>query len=142
MADKVSTKNSWWPAYKTPILVIGALIVLFLVFMSGAAAGKFSNGLYNQHFNHFADRGLMPRMHHSFGLDNGLNNAQNRVRGTVTNVSGDTFTVAGYGATTQIKTTTSTQYQGGNQVKVNDTVVILGSTTNGTLTATQVSINP
>jgi uncharacterized protein YdeI (BOF family) len=141
MAETTSTKNSWTLSHKTLAIVIGSLLILFLVFMSGAAAGRFSSGFEGNNGRHEMVHGPMPRMNHSFGFG-GVNNNQDRLRGTVTNVNGDTFTVAGYGSTNQIKTITSTSYHGGNQVKVNDTVVVFGNASNGILNATQVIINP
>lgn len=71
-----------------------------------------------------------------------VSNNRNSVSGVVTNVSSSSFTVAGNGSTQQVTTNSSTQYQGGNQVKVNDTIIAYGTTSNGTLTATQIVINP
>lgn len=64
-----------------------------------------------------------------------------RIRGVVTAVSGDTFTVAGNGATNSVKTDSSTEYIGGDSVKVNDTVLVLGTTSESTFTASKVYIN-
>lgn len=69
-------------------------------------------------------------------------NSQDTARGVITSVNGTNFTVAGNGSTQQVSTSSSTQYQGGDQVKVNDSVVAYGTTNNGTLSATQVVINP
>lgn len=64
------------------------------------------------------------------------------ISGVVTTVNGSTFTVAGHGTTNSVQTTSSTQFTGGDKVAVNDSVLVSGSTANGTFTATQVAINP
>jgi len=79
---------------------------------------------------------------HRFRGGAGGLNSQNRISGVVTAVNGSSFTLAGQGSSTQVQTDSSTQYQGGNQVKVNDSVIAFGTTSNGTFTATEVAINP
>ena len=74
------------------------------------------------------------------GKIGGSNQAQ--LRGVVTAINGSTFTIAGDGATNDVTTNSSTQYQGGSQPKVNDSVLVSGTTNNGTFTATEVVINP
>jgi hypothetical protein len=74
------------------------------------------------------------------GKVGGSNQAQ--LRGVVTAVNGSTFTIAGGGATNDVTTNSSTQYQGGSQPKVNDSVLVSGTTNGGTFTATEVVINP
>lgn len=69
-------------------------------------------------------------------------NGQTRASGVVTGVNGSNFTIAGSGAVANVTTNSSTSYQNGNQVKQNDTVVVLGTSSNNTLTATRVVINP
>jgi hypothetical protein len=69
-------------------------------------------------------------------------NSADSVSGTVTTLNGSSFTVAGYGSSTNVQTDSSTQYRYGDSVKVDDTVVVYGTTNNGTLSASLVSINP
>ena len=69
-------------------------------------------------------------------------NGQTRQSGVATVVSGNSFTLAGNGATTKVTTSSSTQYQGGDQVKANDTVIVWGNLSSDTLSATQIVINP
>lgn len=71
-----------------------------------------------------------------------VNSGQTRVSGVVTAVNGSSFTLAGSGATVKVTTNGSTRYQDGNQVKQNDTVMVFGNETNGTITATRIRINP
>lgn len=73
---------------------------------------------------------------------NNLPDAQDHVRGVVIKVDGSNFTVAGSGSTTNVTTDTSTQYHGGNTVKLNDTIITVGTTSNGTLKASELVINP
>ncbi len=63
-------------------------------------------------------------------------------QGVVTAVNGSNFTLASHGATTKVVTNGSTQYQNGNQVKQNDSVVVTGTLSGSTLTATHITINP
>ncbi len=72
----------------------------------------------------------------------GLMSGQNHTMGVVTAVNGSGFTIAGNGSTTQVTTDSSTQYHNGDQVKQNDTVLVSGTTSNGTLSATNIVINP
>lgn len=68
---------------------------------------------------------------------------QTRVAGVVTAVNGSNFTVAGHGSTTNVTTNSSTQYQdGSSQLKQNDSVIIFGTESNGTITADQIIVNP
>jgi len=64
-----------------------------------------------------------------------------RLTGVVTQVNGDSFTIAGNGTTKTIKTTTDTNYNTADKkVSVNDSVVVKGTDSNGTFTATSVNI--
>jgi len=125
------------------IAVVGALVLL-LVFVLGIGIGNWRHERvvsYGPGFNMVG----VPGRHMGggyFGADGGVLNGSNRASGTVTAVNGSSFTLAGYGSTTNVQTNSSTQYEGGNSVKVNDTVTAFGTTSNGTLTATLVVINP
>jgi hypothetical protein len=66
----------------------------------------------------------------------------NHFDGVVTAVSGSNFTIGGSGASTSIVTSSSTTYQSGNTVKLNDSVVVIGTKSGDTITATRVIINP
>lgn len=123
-----------------------AIIVLLLVFMFGAAAERHHSSRQMV----FGAAGFKTsfigpgRMHErSFGIGGTQTaNGEDRTTGVVTSVNGNNFTVAGNGATTNVTTNSSTQYRGGNQVKQNDTVIVRGTTSNGTITATEIVINP
>lgn len=64
-----------------------------------------------------------------------------RVSGVVTQVSGDSFTIAGNGVTKTIKTTGSTTYNtGSGKVAVNDSVIVSATQSGDTLTAVTVHV--
>lgn len=121
--------------------VVGVLALL-VIFMAGVGAAShhnqmvqsgFMTGDFGQHMG--GERGLR-----AFGGPD--DNAGDATHGVVTAVNGSNFMIAGNGATTNVTTNSSTQYQGGNTVKQNDSVLIFGTTANNTLTATRVIINP
>lgn len=125
-----------------------ALIAMALIFMAGVSIADYHRGMVYKSGNIVSGPGLAGgfgerrfMMGGGFG-SNGTVNGQSRDEGVVTSVSGNNFTLAGNGATTNVATNSSTQYQGGNSVKQNDTVVVFGTESNGTLTATQIVINP
>ena len=135
------TRNHGW------LYGLVGLIILLLVFMAGL--GIANHDRWGRNVNFVSKSSAMPLERHGrfmmgdggFG-NNTTINGQSRDEGVVTSVSGSSFTLAGHGATTSVTTNSSTQYQGGNTVKQNDTVVVWGTESNGTLTATAVSINP
>lgn len=124
-----------------------AAVVIILVFLAGAAVAN------HRHPGPLNKPGVMRELgrggsfgpHRGFGGGMGNTvtaNGQTRASGVVTAVTGDSFTIAGHGSTTNVITNSSTQYHGGNQVKQNDSVVVRGTIANGSLTASQVVINP
>lgn len=136
------------PAGRGWLYGAAAVIVLALVFLAGAAAANHRKG-----YAVFrtggplgapaeAGFGLRHRTMGAFDSNSVPVNGQSRLNGVVTSVNGNNFTVAGNGATTNVTTNSSTTYQDGNQVKQNDSVVVFGTTSNGTLTATRIIINP
>ena len=122
------------------------IIVLILVFIAGVSAADHRGA--NRAFpgaKVMALRGEFGVQKHGFGPFGGgmaSNNGQTRTRGVVTSISGSSFTIAGNGSTTNVDTNSSTQYQNGNQVKQNDSVLVFGTNSKGTITATQIVINP
>ena len=135
------------PAHRGWLYGVLTVIVLILVFMFGAAAQRHHS---SREFmvtgggfkTSFIGPGRMHEQGFGFGGDTQTANGESRLNGVVTSVSGANFTVAGNGATNNVTTNSSTQYQGGNQVKQNDTVIVRGTSSNGTITATQIVINP
>jgi hypothetical protein len=120
------------------------ILILLVVFMAGVGAANHHNRMVRP--SGAMAGGFSKRIfggERGFRADGGqLSNVGNSTRGVVTAVNGASFTLAGNGATTNVTTNSSTQYQDGNTVKQNDTVIVFGTTTNNTLTATQVIINP
>jgi len=130
-------KKSWL----VPVLVV-IIVILLVAGIFGWASnhrGRFgpAGGFGSvQARRGFAAGGL-------YGVGSGGNAAnQNRLQGVVTAVNGSSFTLAGNGTTNTVQTNGSTQYQNGNAVAVNDTVIVFGSVSNSTFTASQVVINP
>lgn len=123
----------------------GAFLILMVVFILGMSVNAHRRPVYKQGM---MTAGLMApggergiRTHGMFG-DSIDATSGTRLHGVVTAVNGSTFTVAGNGATKEVSTNSSTQFSGGDQVKVNDSVLVAGTNNNGTFTATQVVINP
>lgn len=146
MAAETEPKKQMWHSYKWWGVAVGAIFILLVVFLGGVAADRLAYGPGGEHFkgNHM-HRGAMKMRGGMGGVPGSgqfLDNSQNKVHGTVTSVNGDTFTVAGNGATTQVKTSSSTSYVGGNQVKVNDSVGVAGTLSGDTIQATKIIVNP
>lgn len=116
------------------------LLVLAIVFMAGVGIAN-HRGFNNVGPGKRFGMAMGPRRNGIFRQGIGASQG-NRISGVVTSVNGGDFTIAGNGSTTNVTTSSSTQYQNGNSVKQNDTVVVFGTTTNGTITATEVAINP
>lgn len=137
--EKQARSTSSWQ--KGWLVVIAALVVLFIAFIVGIAAGRWGRTGY--YMDGYRTGGYMMGGHRFMAGDGMFGqDYQTRVIGTVTAVNGSDFTVAGGGTTNSVKTDSSTQWEGGNSVKANDTVVAYGSVNNGTFTATLVQINP
>ena len=130
-------------SHKGWLFALAGLVILFWAFVIGAAAGRFYSGpLSFRERGEFASRHMLTgdRLDGGFGSRIGTNH--DRASGTVTAVSGSSFTLAGHGSSYSVQTDSTTNYEGSNSVKVNDTVIAFGTTNNGVLTATQVVINP
>ncbi len=123
-------------------------VALLIVFAAGAAAANHHRAAFRT--ASFAGgpgtayAGPMRGGHERGFMTGGKfdSNGQSRVMGVVTSVNGSSFTLAGNGSTTNVTTNSSTQYQGGNSVKQNDTVLVRGTSSSGNITAAQVVINP
>lgn len=129
----VINKTHWgWPAAIIVIIIFG------LMFIGGIFAWTvWGGGYYGMHGGAYGNR-MMDRN----GGYGSMFSSQDRVVGTVTAVDGSSFTVAGDGSSTKVTTDNSTRYTYGDQVKVNDTVLVFGNTSGGTLKADRVIINP
>ncbi|MBX4188958.1 hypothetical protein KW792_02555 [Candidatus Saccharibacteria bacterium] len=125
----------------------GAFFLLLIAFAMGSAAAghdRLQPGRtvlggphvgFERHMRTGGGQGLMES-------GTSTSDGQSRTQGVVTSVNGSNFTIAAHGWTTNVTTNSSTKYQNGNQVKQNDSVIIFGTEANGTLTATQIVINP
>jgi hypothetical protein len=133
----IHRRRWFWPATAVValILIFGFLASLFAVGM-GVRHFNREDGFYGRH-NH-----MMMREGGPGGFSAHLNDNQSRLQGVVTSTNGSSFTIAGGGTTNDVQTDSSTQYPNGNQLKVNDTVVVFGTTSNGKFTASRVVINP
>ncbi|HKX73425.1 MAG TPA: hypothetical protein VJM32_05395 [Candidatus Saccharimonadales bacterium] len=131
----------------TLVLVAGGLVILALGFGAGWLSRNETNDrLIGPGFAHKADvfEGSRPMMKQHLGGEdvNPTDGTEySHLSGVVTQVNGDTFTIAGNGTTKTIKTNGSTTYNvTTNKVKVNDSVIVKGSKSGDTFTATGVSI--
>lgn len=124
------------------LLIAGGVVVgVIVVFMAGVALDHAS--LRRQRGELLGQRFGTGIMHRGGRMGRqGVKNNENRLRGVVTGVNGDSFTLAGNGATNTVTTNSSTQYTNGSKVAVNDTVLVVGTTNNGTFTASRIVINP
>src|SRR5665213_602853 len=139
-AEQEVSHNHYVTAGNKRNWLAGGILVILVLLLVGALAHGRQNGP-GRFGKNFGGYGMMQRHQGGFmqaGNFNGSN--QNRITGTVTAVNGSTFTIAGGGSTNEVTTNSSTQYQGGAQPKVNDTVVVLGTINSGTFTATEVVI--
>jgi hypothetical protein len=147
------TRNTWIEKPgKEWLYVLAAVIVVLLAYGIGYAAAT----------NHYDNQKVTTRGFYARSMGDGpvtighggamMGSGQYGTRtmfedsdhfhGVVTAVSGANFTIAGSGASTNVVTSGSTSYQNGNAVKQNDSVIIEGSKSGDTITATKVIINP
>ena len=145
--NKPSGEGSWStrPVPHGWLYGLGGLLILLIVFAAGVGVAHHrtlarqdrimvGSGLVRGFGG--GERGMMMERG---GINTGN---QSRLSGVVTNVNGSNFTLAGAGTTNTITTSSSTTYQGGSQVKQNDTVMVFGTIANGAFNATQIVINP
>ncbi len=147
--------NSWHNRIgRRGLIVIVILVVLFLLALATAAGfmmrNRYERGINDQPYY------TVNRMMHYGGYGSGIGYGQyvqtqassdsvtttvyNYQTGVVTAVNSDNIVIAGNGKQTTIKTDSSTQYVGGTKPVVNDTVSVVGTTTDNTITATQISV--
>ena len=135
-APKAQTPSPLNPSWRNPWVIIAAAF-LILVLLAGVAAVHRAATVIG--FKGPRQMAIAPggRMFRAYVNPNGSN-----LTGVVTAINGDKLTIAGNGTTSTVSTTSSTQYVGASQVAIDDTVMISGTTASGTLTATQIVINP
>jgi hypothetical protein len=151
-ADKTKMgENHHWHNGKCPAnWVVGALVAV-IVLLAGGFIGSIA---VNRHRrveatvmsgvmgNGFESAGRMGRDGgmRGNGMRGGMNSNQQRLSGVVTALGTDSFTLAGNGITNTVKTNNDTDYNNATKVAVNDSVVAVGTTSNGTFTASAVYI--
>ena len=135
------------PTHKVSSLLL--IIVAILLFFT-VAVGAGSTLMLMQS-NQMPHRGDMitygqrnkPFSNHMFIETSSSNSTTNSIisSGVVISVSGSSFVIAGNGNQTTINTTGDTTYNTTNKkVSVNDSVIVAGAKSNGTITATDVRI--
>ena len=142
-----SRRDMWHKSFNRPVLICVTLIVIFVIFMARLVLGHVANVRLNRFSISRMGTSGYSTMIGSAGpglmFKNNTNAAtQDSIQGVVTNVNGNTLTIAGYGATNSVQTNSSTQYIGGSTPLVDDTVIVIGTINNDTFTASQISINP
>jgi hypothetical protein len=126
-------------------LVSGLIIVLILLLIGAIAHNHQDSRGFGRKAGAFGAVGMRREgklMGGGGKFNSTIGSNQNRIQGVVTAINGSTITVAGHGATNDVETNSSTQYQNGSSVKVNDSVVAFGTISGGKFTATQVVVNP
>ena len=71
---------------------------------------------------------------------NGVTSNEQRLSGVVTTVNGTSYTIAGGGKSNTVQTDGNTRYVNDKKPAVNDSVTVLGTTNNGTFTASEVVV--
>ena len=135
------------PAGRGWLYGLGAVVILVIVFAAGVGVANHRQSMVVRtgSFSGTAGGGFGfgRRGSGAGGFGGGTSpSGQTRVNGVVTAVSGSDFTIAGNGTTTNVTTDSSTQYQNGSTVKQNDSVLIFGTQSNGTIAASQIIVNP
>jgi hypothetical protein len=137
------------------LIITLAILGVILLFLIGAGAYMLFNN--SSDYSDVSNRGfretrMMQRMAYNSGSDLGYGSYQqttatndsvtttiyNYVRGVVVAVNGDNIVIAGNGKQTTIKTNASTMYT--TKPVVNDTVTVVGTTTDSTITATEIGV--
>jgi|GEM_PF-1155836 len=148
----VYEQDRWYPRRSGRPWIIGAIVILIILILvligsmfrlSDLRQGSMNRGQTFTSFNH---GGSMPRMNSSFFFSSSDSNgtttsSTNVVSGVVTAVNGSSFDVGGGGAKTTISTNGSTTWNTTDKkVSVNDSVLVYGTVSGSTLTATSVQI--
>ena len=141
---EVEATNSHYSGYRNhrSWLMPAVVIILILLLIGSIFHNHRENRAFGAKVGAFGNVRMMRRGGEFMGGQQGMNAGQNHIRGVVTAVNGSTITVAGNGATNDVETNTSTQYQNGSSVKVNDSVLVFGNINSGKFTATQIVVNP
>jgi hypothetical protein len=148
--NKTKMKPSTW----VPWVVLGAVVLAGLLAVGALLAGRVLLNRYSALTSPRVGTHLMVS-HPRFGGDStfsvsqsssdGLtttttNTTYTQTQGVVTQVNSDNIVVAGGGKTQKITTNSSTTYVGDTKPAVNDTVVVVGTKSGDTITATQIEV--
>lgn len=136
---------------KRPLVIGGLVLVAVLIFLALAIGSYFSswrkNYLYPNHsqtITTFDDhgwgmRGMMTITTNGGTSDTTTTTSYTRTDGVITAVGTNSFTVAGHGEKITVKTDDSTIFNGASlPVKVNDSVIVVGTKDGNNLTANSV----
>jgi len=134
------------PHKASPLLLIIVAILLFFIVAVGAGSALMlirSNQMPHRGEMIIYGQRNMPFSNHMYIETNSSSSTTNSIisSGVVISVSGSSFVIAGNGNQTTINTTGDTTYNTTNKkVSVNDSVIVAGAKSNGTITATDVRI--
>lgn len=137
--DERPATNPLYPSWKNPWVILAAFLIAGFILFGVAAVHVVKR---TQAVLARPGRASMMQPYGAGGYVRNPASNGSIVEGVVTAANTAALTVAGNGTTSTVSTTSSTQYQGGSQAAVNDTVIVTGTTTNGTFTATKIVINP
>jgi len=152
--EKVTSNNKMKPSRWVPWVVIGAVVLTALIVVGALVAGRMLLNRYNNsmfvrggtsvvvpHPRFGGERTFSVSQSSSDGLTTTTTNTTyTQTQGVVTQVNSDNIIVAGGGKTQTIKTDSSTTYVGDTKPAVNDTVVVVGTKSGDTITATQIEV--
>jgi hypothetical protein len=138
-----NNNRTWW-------IIGGALAVVAMIcgmawgmaHRTAFVDGRFDGPMMQSNFSDSRfDRDGMRGGGGMMGDRDAISSDSTRVSGVVTAINGSTLTVAGNGTTKQVTTNDSTTYYGAAQpVKVNDSIMITGTTSGDTFTAGRIVI--
>lgn len=146
LADKKSRNNTIIVVIALAVVGVGLLITAAVLVMRDdlATNTRNANGLRGgMHVTHFGGQGFDGTGRYvstEVTNDSVTTTVYNYKRGVVVAVNKDSIEIAGGGKRTTIKTNSSTVYTDDTKPAVNDTVTVTGTTTDGTITATEVTV--
>ncbi|MCX6728506.1 MAG: hypothetical protein NTV39_01935 [Candidatus Saccharibacteria bacterium] len=132
-----------------PWIIAVVIILVILIFAIAGSMFRMNNlrqGYYNHGTTYVNGRGGMPHMNSSFFYSSSDSNgttttSTSAVSGVVTAVNGSSFDVGGGGTKTTVDTNGSTTWNTTDKkVSVNDSVLVYGTVSGSTITATSVQI--
>jgi len=125
------------------ILMVGGLLVFRAIgnHERGMIGNNVTTGQFTRMPRYSNQQTFNVRSDNSDGLTTtSTNTTYTRTEGVVTAVNSGSIVVAGGGKTQTITTNSSTTYDNGTKPAVNDTVVVIGTQSGSTITATEVAV--